>query len=89
MERLRAAGVPVAAVGRYELDIPHVAVDDAAAAECAVTHLIELGHTRIAFVGGPLDSTTVEDRHNGYVRGAEPRRHSGRRRVSSSRPRCR
>ena len=40
-----AEGVPVAAVGRYELDIPHVAVDDAAAAECAVTHLIGLGHT--------------------------------------------
>jgi len=66
VERLRSEGVPVAAVGRYELDIPHVAVDDAEAAECAVRHLIELGHTRIAFVGGPLDSTTVEDRHNGY-----------------------
>ena len=66
VERLRGEGVPVAAVGRYELDIPHVAVDDAAAAECAVTHLIELGHRRIAFVGGPLDSTTVEDRHSGY-----------------------
>ena len=66
VERLRAAGIPVAAVGRYELDIPHVAVDDAAAAECAVTHLIDVGHRRIAFIGGPLDSTTVEDRHRGY-----------------------
>ena len=66
VDRLREEGVPVAAVGRYELDIPHVAVDDAAAAECAVTHLIDMGHTRIAFVGGLLDSTTVEDRHNGY-----------------------
>jgi LacI family transcriptional regulator len=67
VERLRSQGVPVAAVGRYELDIPHVSVDDASAAECAVNHLLELGHRRIAFVGGPLDSTTIEDRHNGYV----------------------
>jgi LacI family repressor for deo operon, udp, cdd, tsx, nupC, and nupG len=66
VDRLRQEGIPDAAVGRYELDIPHVAVDDAAAAECAVTHLIDMGHTRIAFVGGPLDSTTVEDRHDGY-----------------------
>ena len=66
VERLRAEGVPVAAVGRYELDIPHVSVDDAAAAECAVAHLIALGHARIAFVAGPLHSMTVEDRHRGY-----------------------
>jgi len=67
VQRLRSQGVPVAAVGRYELDIPHVAVDDAAAAERAVNYLLELGHRSIAFIGGPLDSTTVEDRHDGYV----------------------
>ena len=67
VQRLRDQGVPVVAVGRYELDIPHVAVDDRAAAECAVTHLLELGHRRIAFLGGPLNSTTVQDRHAGYA----------------------
>ena len=67
VERLRSQGIPVAAVGRYELGIPRVAVDDAAAAERAVNYLLELGHRSIAFIGGPLDSTTVEDRHNGYV----------------------
>ena len=67
VQRLRDQGVPVAAVGRYELDIPYVAVDDAAAVELAVTHLLELGHRRVAFVGGSLNSTTVEDRHAGYV----------------------
>ncbi|MGZ4198951.1 MAG: LacI family DNA-binding transcriptional regulator, partial [Thermoleophilia bacterium] len=66
VQRLRDHGVPVVAVGRYELDIPHVAVDDVVAAECAVTHLIELGHRRIAFLGGPLNSTTVLDRYTGY-----------------------
>jgi len=66
VQRLREQGVPVVAVGRYELDIPHVAVDDVAAAACAVAHLTELGHRRIAFVGGPLNSTTVQDRYSGY-----------------------
>jgi len=66
VQRLREHGVPVVAVGRYELDIPHVAVDDVAAADCAVSHLIGLGHRRIAFLGGPLNSTTVQDRYTGY-----------------------
>jgi DNA-binding LacI/PurR family transcriptional regulator len=66
VQRLREQGVPVVAVGRYELDIPHVAVDDVAAAECAVSHLVELGHRHIAFLGGPLNSTTVQDRYTGY-----------------------
>ena len=66
VQRLRGQGVPVVAVGRYELDIPHVTVDDKAAAECAVAHLLALGHRRIAFLGGPLNSTTVQDRFAGY-----------------------
>ncbi len=66
VQRMREQGVPVVAVGRYELDIPHVAVDDVAAAECAVSHLVALGHRRIAFLGGPLNSTTVQDRYTGY-----------------------
>lgn len=67
IQRLRGHDVPVAAVGRYELDIPYVAVDDTSAVEKAVTHLLELGHTRVAFVGGSRNSTTLEDRYAGYV----------------------
>jgi LacI family transcriptional regulator len=67
VQRLRTQGVPVAAVGRYELDVPYVAIDDAAAVEAAVTHLLDLGHRRIAFVGGSRTSTTLVDRHAGYV----------------------
>jgi LacI family repressor for deo operon, udp, cdd, tsx, nupC, and nupG len=66
VQRMSEQGVPVVAVGRYELDIPHVTVDDVAAAECAVSHLTGLGHRRIAFLGGPLNSTTVQDRYSGY-----------------------
>jgi len=67
VQRLRDQGVPVVAVGRYELDIPHVEVDDESAARVAVSHLVDLGHRRIAFAGGPLQSTTVEDRYKGYL----------------------
>jgi len=69
VQRLRAQGVPVAAVGRYEFDIPYVAVDDSLAVETAVRHLLDLGHRRIAFVGGSRNSTTLEDRLAGYVAG--------------------
>jgi LacI family transcriptional regulator len=67
VQRLRSQGIPVAAVGRYELDIPHVTVDDAAAAHSAVSHLLSLGHRRIGFAGGPPRSTTIEDRYGGYA----------------------
>ncbi len=67
VQRLRAQRVPIAAVGRYELDVPYVAVDDTAAVETAVAHLLGLGHRRIAFVGGSRNSTTLEDRFAGYL----------------------
>ena len=67
IQRLRDQGVPVVAVGRYDLNIPYVAVDEQAAAICAVQHLLDLGHRHIAFVGGAFNTTTAEDRHAGYV----------------------
>nr|WP_277349916.1 substrate-binding domain-containing protein [Nonomuraea sp. FMUSA5-5] len=33
----------------------------------ATTHLLELGHTRIAFIGGPLDTQCTLDRYEGYL----------------------
>lgn len=67
---LSAAGGPVAIVGK---DVPgwaSVRIDDHDAARCAVRHLIDLGHRRIAFIGGepddPLQSATPADRLVGY-----------------------
>lgn len=53
---LTEAGVPVALIGRTRHDsddIPFVDRDFAAAADIAVAHLAELGHSRIWFVSGP------------------------------------
>ena len=45
-----------------------VAVDDELGGELALTHLLESGHERIAFVGGPMSVPQVRDRHRGALR---------------------
>lgn len=45
-------GVPVVYVGTTSPGRPSVTIDDTAAAASAVSHLAELGHTRIAIIGG-------------------------------------
>lgn len=42
-----------------------VAVDDVLGGELAMTHLLETGHERIAFVGGPMSVQQVSDRYEG------------------------
>ncbi|SDR01366.1 LacI family DNA-binding transcriptional regulator [Pseudovibrio sp. Tun.PSC04-5.I4] len=49
--------------------LPHVLVDNVQAAKDAVGHLIKLGHTRIAHVGGPRQEWMSDRRLEGY-RGA-------------------
>lgn len=43
-----------------------VILDDARAAEVATRHLVDHGHTTIAFLGGPRDVDTAERRVDGY-----------------------
>jgi LacI family transcriptional regulator len=54
------------AVGRHLTAHPSVRIDNVAASREAAEHLIGLGHRRIAFLGGPASSTTVQDRAQGY-----------------------
>ncbi len=48
-----------------------VSVDDVLGGDLAVSHLLEAGHERIAFVGGPLSIRQVSDRREGAVRALE------------------
>src|ERR1035438_8870822 len=45
-----------------------VAVDDVLGGDLAVSHLLEAGHERIAFVGGPMSIRQVADRRDGALR---------------------
>ncbi|HEX6686836.1 MAG TPA: LacI family DNA-binding transcriptional regulator [Candidatus Limnocylindrales bacterium] len=45
----------------------YIALDDQKAAALAVTHLVGLGHRRIAHIGGPRGSDTARRRRNGYL----------------------
>jgi LacI family transcriptional regulator len=72
-ERLAAmpgSGTPVVLVDCQAPDPGwcSVAVDDELGGELALTHLLETGHERIAFVGGPMSVPQVRDRHEGALR---------------------
>jgi DNA-binding LacI/PurR family transcriptional regulator len=78
---LRAARVPVVFVDRYLDDrSDRVVIEDQAGAYQATTHLLQLGHRRIAFVHGEAASvSSVQQRLRGYRRalrdhGVEPDR---------------
>ena len=49
-----------------EIPVPTVCIDNIAASEEAVKHLLDLGHRQIAFINGPEDSPLCEDRLKGY-----------------------
>jgi LacI family transcriptional regulator len=69
LAQLAARGTPVVLVDR-EAGLPDrcsVAVDDVLGGRLAGEHLLERGHTRIAYVGGPPALRQVADRHAGVA----------------------
>ena len=56
----------VVVIGRHEVNFPAALVDNIGGAAVAIQHLIDLGHQKIAFIGGPKKSTTMIDRLKGY-----------------------
>jgi len=69
LHRLRDRGVRVVLLDRRspEADLCSVSVDDRLGGELAMRHLVESGHRRIAFVGGPHRLAQVHDRYDGAV----------------------
>lgn len=76
IHHLKALNLPLVLVDNYvpELSIDSVLCDNFEGARLAVNHLIQQGHQRIAFIGGPLVDTahptntiyTLERRSAGY-----------------------
>ena len=60
MEQLHRDGVVMVMVNRRPegVDVPSITPDDAAGVQQAIRHLAELGHTRIAHVAGPANTST-------------------------------
>lgn len=67
--RLRDRGILVILLDRRSTrtDVCSVSVDDRLGGELAVRHLVETGHRRIAFVGGPSRLEQVRDRWAGAL----------------------
>jgi LacI family transcriptional regulator len=65
--QLPQRGIPVVVVDRAATGQTHcsVAVDDVLGGDLAATHLFDLGHRHIAFVGGPATIGQVRDRLEG------------------------
>ena len=70
LRAMRSRGMPVVLVDRAAGldDACSVGVDDVAGGELVAGHLLERGHRRIAFVGGPFTLPQVRDRHAGILR---------------------
>ena len=64
---IAAHGIPVVLVDRTSQDerFCSVAVDDVLGGRLGVEHLVDRGHRRVAFVGGPEGLGQVEDRYAG------------------------
>jgi len=73
LARLQRRGTPVILVDSRSPSGSQcsVAVDDVLGGDFAVTHLLEEGHERIAYVGGPLGLRQVADRLDGAARALE------------------
>lgn len=68
LPELLHGSIPFVLVSRLVqgLDAPFVVGDDKTGARLAVEHLIQLGHERIAFIGGPANVQSSRDRMETY-----------------------
>lgn len=68
LERVAANGTPICVAVRRpaDADVDYVGSDNRQAGRVATRHLIELGHRRIAFLGGEANSPARIDRLAGY-----------------------
>jgi LacI family transcriptional regulator len=73
LDELPRRGTPIVIVDRIRSTNTHcsVAVDDVLGGTLAAEHLLEMGHTRIAFLGGPDSLGQVRDRRQGVLNALE------------------
>jgi DNA-binding LacI/PurR family transcriptional regulator len=70
LSRVADHGIPVVLLNR--MSYPYsIGIDNIASGEMAVEHLLNLGHRRIAYIGGLRCKAESDDRQNGYERALE------------------
>jgi LacI family transcriptional regulator len=69
LDQISGRGTPIVIVDRTRSGQTHcsVAVDDLLGGRLALEHLLDLGHERMAFIGGPSTIGQVRDRHAGAL----------------------
>ncbi|MED4599137.1 LacI family DNA-binding transcriptional regulator [Paenibacillus validus] len=70
IDRLKQWDIPVVLVTKEPANSnsDYVGIDNVLGGKLAVDYLIEKGHRRIAFLGGPSESSARMDRQRGYIR---------------------
>jgi LacI family transcriptional regulator len=63
--------LPVVSIGRVyrELPVDAVVAESAYGIHALVTRLVDLGHRKLAWVGGHYEATFLDERHDGFVQG--------------------
>jgi LacI family transcriptional regulator len=65
LSQLTAGSIPIVVLNR--VNYPYsVEIDNVGAGELAVNHLLDLGHRRIAYIGGLRCKSESDDRQKGY-----------------------
>ncbi len=69
LEKIHAAGIPLVLFDRYveEFPIDAVASDNRLGAFKATQRFLESGVPSVAYITGPIDSTALRDRRDGYL----------------------
>ena len=71
--KLVASGIPIVCLDRVpdRMEVDSVCVEDCAAAEMGVSHLVATGHKTIAIITGPLTLKNEQERLRGYKHALE------------------
>jgi LacI family transcriptional regulator len=67
LERNRKYGLKIIALAPQGLDMPYISVDNKEVGRIITQYLINKGHKKIAFISGPKNVFTAEERLQGYL----------------------
>lgn len=69
IERLARRHVRIVTADRRTQGIPYVEADNVGGSRSLAQHILECGYRRVAYIGGPEDISTAEDRLRGFLEG--------------------